>query len=305
MSDHVDWQMAIEHYMWDRLQPAYELAVNLGVGLAGRYERMYRMIEAEYRTREHAEIEEVNDWLSVEKIPFETDGSEEMAEAILRAAQSVSERLGCRESFKTRVAVMALEVDAPWTEGRAGYQTSKHPYDKICIPNQVVFDPHQVERLIHHEYTHVIASNLSEGRVPRWLQEAMAVTMERSHDLDLRRQFANGQLPWLDVHDLALAFVAEDEGVQDYKTIRLAYEQAGWIGAYLASLEGEHRLGDLMRGFANNSVWKEMLILMKGEPPEEEAMQEVYHLTLQQLFAKSLEWLQQGGGIDQRLAHQQ
>jgi hypothetical protein len=288
--------MVVEHYLWDRLEEAHNLATHIGVGLRASYVRMYRTVEAEYRTRERGVIENVNEWLSVERIRDETDGATHLVDGLLRGITDVSGRLGCDERFPTRVAVMAIESDAPWTDGRAGYAIGKHPFDKICVPNQVVFDAHQLARLMVHEYSHVISRNLSEGRVPRWLNEAVAVAMEGRHDQEMRSQFARGEIPWLDEHELQLAFHAEDEGATDYEAVHRAYAQAGWIGAYLTSLGGEHGLGDLLRGFANNTELQELWMLLRSQEHVEEAVREVFHVSVKELFSQALAWLKAGGG---------
>lgn len=290
--DHVDWQVPIRHYQEDRLVPAYESARRLGAGLAGRYLRMYRMIEAEYMTRKSAEKTEVNEWLTVEVIPDEIgDRMERLLEISRHACDEAARRLGWQHGPNTLISVLAAESEAPWTIGRAGFCVHKKKFDKICIPNRVVWNEPELYRTLLHEYTHVATYNMSEGRVPRWLDEALATTIEGSGDLQARQDFLDSRVRWLGVHELAGLFVAEDDDNYTSRSTWYAYQQSFWIGLYLVSLKGEAVLGDLMRAFANNSFLTDVIINFKGQDPAVEALRETYGLTLEELFEKAREYM--------------
>jgi hypothetical protein len=293
--DHIDWNMAIDHYYWDRMEAAYETAEPLGVGLAGRYVFWYRSIEAEYITRKQSERRKLADWLELETIPHEVGGREErVAEIVLAACDDVARRFGWEHGPPTLVSVLAAETDAPWTLGRYGFCVDKHPYDKVCLPNKAVFNERELRATTAHEYAHVITLNLSDAKVPRYLDEAVAMLAQGEFDEEVRREFVSGELEWYGPDDLDSVYVEErhDEAADD--ELWLAYQQSAQIGRYLASLKGEKALGDLMRAHFNNSIWTELKINVTSDTHTSEALREVYGMTEEQLFERALAWLKAG-----------
>jgi hypothetical protein len=182
------------------------------------------------------------------------------------------------------VSVLAEETDAPWAVGREGYFIDKYPYDKICLPLRATGD--SLHQVIAHEYAHCITLNLAQGRAPRWLDEAVSVTIEGRIDRRAAHAFATGQIPWLNHLNLGSAFM----NFANPQARWLAYQQAGIIGHYLAHLKGTKTLGDLMRAFSDNSFWTELIDRLKGEPPVEEALRQVYGFGVKKLFKEALAW---------------
>jgi hypothetical protein len=279
IGERAEWNNVLEHYYWDRLEEAFRTAQTLGAGFGGGGIRLYRMVEAEHITRVRGQVVTVNDWLSIETIPDEVSDVADLHQGVLTACDAVAQKLGWQHSAKTLVSVLADEVDAPWTLGRYGYMVDKYPFDKICIPWASTKDPQALREVVAHEYAHVIALNLSEGKVPRWLDEAIAMSVESS---DERQDYAfrSGQQPWLSPHDLEVAFGRE----QGDRTLWWAYQQSAVIGRFLLGKSGSRRIGDLLRGFANNSTWTELKIAVIGQPHEDEALREVYGMSVRELF---------------------
>lgn len=292
IDDRADWQAPIALYDEDRMIEAYTAAADAGVGLAARYLPWYRMIEAEFLTRERAAITEVTSWLTVEAIPEEVGESlEPLIEVAKREFDGVATRLDYAHESNVRLAIMAIESDAPWTVGRFGFCVKKSPYFKICIPSFLLGNDEELARTLRHEYAHVVTGTLSNGRVPRWLDEAIAMVAEGAVAPQPRAAFRSGKRKWLDPSSLAVAFRRDGEEAR----VWWAYQQAGLIGEYLAQTYGERTLGALLRAFANNSVWTELMLVLRGKPPVAEALDEAYHLSVEELFEGALNWLQQTG----------
>jgi hypothetical protein len=289
LHDAINWDRAIEHYNWDRLEAAFEIASSAGIGLAGRYLRWYRQIEAEYTTRKRATRRQVTDWLEVEIIPDEAHGREEAAaQETLAAAEETAARFRYAHESKVLVSVLSSESDAPWTAGRYGYYVDKEPYDKICLPHADLHRPGALHETMRHEYAHVIAHNLSGGRAPRWLDEAVAMVAQGGRDPVTEKGFATGRLHWLEEHELDMAYNDPD---RDERRMWAAYMQSACLGRYLAEQGGEPKLGELLRAFTNNSILAEFKITLNMQSASDEALGEVYGLTVRELFEQTLAWL--------------
>lgn len=292
IDDRADWQAPIALYDEDRIVEAYAAAADAGVGQAARYLPWYRMIEAEFLTRERAAITAATPWLTVEAIPEEVGESLlPLIEVAKEAFANVADRLDYGHESSVRLAIMAAESDAPWTVGRFGFCVKKSPYFKICIPSFLLGNDEELARTLRHEYAHVVTGTLSNGRVPRWLDEAIAMVAEGAIAPHPRAAFRSGKRKWLDPSSLAVAFRRDGQETRAW----WAYQQAGLIGEYLAQTYGERTLGALLRAFANNSVWTELMLVLKGKPPVAEALDEAYHLSVEELFEQALTWLKRTG----------
>lgn len=291
LGDHMEWRTAIEEYHWDRVDNAYRLVSTLGVGKEAGYEGWYRLIEAEAETRARAEVRRLTDWLELETIPEETEHAEDLPDRVLEACDGIAERLGWKHSPATRVSVLTAEADAPWAIGRYGYMADKYPYDKICVPLRALSDAAELRSTVAHEYAHVIALNGAEGKVPTWLDEAIAMLAEPNPDLVARRAFVEGHADWLWPEDLDRAFHAERRGGENSRRVYFAYQQSAWLGRFLVSLCGEARIGELLHGFANNSAWTEVKMRVTGQSPADEALREVFGMSEHEVFSEALEWI--------------
>jgi hypothetical protein len=288
IGEHGEWKNAVEHYHWDRLQQAYDLSLELGVGATGVYGRFFRQIEAEHLTRLQSELQKSTDWLTLESIRHETDHVPQWQEVVLDACANIAGRLGWEHGAPTMISVLAAESDAPWAVGRYGYCVDKFPYDKICLP-QVSLTNGQLEETVVHEYAHVITLNLSEGLVPRYLDEAIAMVAQGEPDYRVLRGFASDQIRWLAVEDINATYVQEMQAGGGQQ-LWFAYQQSAAIGHYLVSLKGEAGLGDLLRAFSDNSTLTELKMRIVGQSPADEALQQVYGFGERELFERALRW---------------
>jgi len=286
------WEAAFEHYYQDRVVEAFREIRDHGVGEAGDLLRWYRVIEAESITRRKSTTLDVTEWLTLEFVPDETMGfEEELAQRTLEACIEVANRLGWTHSVNTRLAILAEETDAPWATNPYGYCVSKEPFEKICLPNYLVDDPSEFSQAVAHEYAHVISTNVAEEYAPRWVEEAVSVLVERRFDLETWQTFCDDPEAWLSPIDLETVLVdrTDDDGTKE--DIWMAYQQAGWIGRYLASIDGDCRIGEFLREIANETPSANLLRTLVGKDRTDAALKRVFGLSKRDLFARALEWL--------------
>lgn len=286
------WKHVIELYEWDRLEEAFQRAEAAGMGYGGAYARWYRSLEAEYLTRVRGERKNLTNWLEFEWIPEELgDRVAELEAAVLSACDEVASRLGWQHEAATLLTILAEETDAPWATLPYGYCVDKFPYEKICLPYRLSRDVRLFKQAVIHEYAHVICLNLTLGRAPRWLEEAISVLAEWNFDRRMLHRFRTQEQKWL--KPAALEAILEAYREEDTGAVTLwgAYQQAGWIGRYLASLGGEKRLAALLREHRNESVRKNLWSLLRGLNRTDLALREIYGLSEVQVFHKTLQWL--------------
>lgn len=292
VEDSPHWDAALEHYHWDRLEAAYEEIRDHGIGEAGSFLRWYRVIEAETITRRKSSRVDVNEWLSFEFVPTEVlDLRVELRNRIVRACDDVAQRLAWKHSERTLVAILAEETDAPWASHPYGYCVHKEPYEKICLPNYLVDDPEEFSQAVAHEYAHVISESLADGYCARWLEEALSVLVEQRFDEDARIAFSEGRAPWRNPDDLELSIEGRTDEGQSADDVWMAYQQAGWVGRYLASLGDESRLATLLREVANETVGWNLKRTIRGQDRIEAALMSVYGMGQRKVFANALEFL--------------
>lgn len=287
--DHAAWKAAFEHYYWDRMQEAWALIEESGVGEASYLLGSYRLLEAEWITRRQSEIERVNEWMQFELVPEELGQKAADLHALtLDACEDVARRLGWTHSAQTLVSILAAEVDRPWATNPYGYCVDKFPYEKICLPFHLANDPGQYFQAAAHEYAHVVSLNLSLGRAPRWLSEAISVLVERPLDRYALKQFRSGRWTWNEPSELEGMFNVNSE---DREGVWMAYQQAGLIGRYLASLGGERNLALLLKEHANEGFWRNMRRILRGTTRTDVALRKVYGFGEHALFSKAKEAL--------------
>jgi len=289
--DHVDWKVAISHYDAERLAEAYETALDVGVGSGGHYVTWFRTIEAEFLSSERATVETLRPNLELEYVEDELeDRMGDVRQAVFEALDEVGSRFGYGHESPVRVSILAQATDAPWLYGRYGYCILKDPYYKICVPNRLIFDRRQLFDTLRHEYAHVVVGTVSEGRAPRWLDEAIAMVAEGGVSRSARRPFETGEEEWLTHEELE----GDLRDLEDSRDKWLAYVQAGLVGEFLASRFGEPSLGEMLRGFSDHSYWKELWMRIRGTSSEEEAIDQVYRLSLDALFEQAHAWVLAG-----------
>ncbi|HVL39047.1 MAG TPA: hypothetical protein VM328_06620 [Fimbriimonadaceae bacterium] len=286
------YRLVADLYDQDRVEEAFEQARALGVGTAGRGLTWYRLLEAEAITRQRATRHRINEWLEVEAIEAELPVEPlRLGQDLAAHAESVAARLQAAERPPVLVTIFSEEVDAPWTPNRQGFCEDKTPYAKICLPRSAVLDPYELPEAMRHEYAHVAVLVATADRCPRWLDEAVAMTMGGGADEREARDFARGAVEWLQPKELDQAFLEDREDPEGREEVWLAYQQSAWIGRYLVETAGQRGLAGLLAAFGNNSRWTDLKMLITGQEPADEALREVYGFGIDELFRRSLEWL--------------
>ncbi len=292
LSEAAHWEAALEHYQWDRLHEAFELVRGNGVGESGILLKHYRLIEAEYITRQKGVVRTVNDWLSIEFLPSELMGLEsDLAARILAGCEEIAQRLDWKHTQLTRVAILAEETDADWATYPFGYCITKEPYEKICLPNYLLDDPDEFHRAVAHEYAHVISSLLSDANAPRWLEEAISVLAEGAIDDEISREFMNGTFRWLKPDELESVLESRGDETAELDPVLRAYQQSGWIGRYLHSVGSDIQIRNLLTECGNEQILTNLKLQLLGRDRVDGAMKSVYDLSLKQVFDNAFQYL--------------
>lgn len=294
---HIDWQIPIEHFLWDRVIEAHEYAASLGVGTWGEYLPWYRMIEAEWLVRSRGEIRTVNDWLKVETLLEETGNTDTLGSEIESICEQTAQAFHVDERPEVLVSVLSMESDAPWVSARAGYFIDKFPYDKICIPHNALGNANHLREVVAHEYTHALNLTLAQAKCPLWLNEGMAMIAQANLNPEVKRAFVSGAAEWKTARDLDAAFHAEVHGGRDETTVLRAYEQAAWVVRFLLTLGDQAKLGELMHAFNDNSLLEELKIKLTSETPADEALYQTYGIREDEAITQAFVHL---GGSDPR-----
>lgn len=201
------WENVLNLYWHDHVVQAYELALQAGLGTSAEYAEEFRLIEGEALTRKVSRIIPLSEYLSLEFVPDETgDCAERLGEIAIQTCQKIAERFHVPPKFPTLLAILARAVSGPWATNPHGYCEDKFPYEKICLPYSVTQNHTEFSQAVAHEYTHVISLNVSRGRLPTWLEEALSVLAEGACDQEVALAFKTGKIPWMTPEKLERAF---------------------------------------------------------------------------------------------------
>lgn len=307
------WTAALQLDRKDKVVEAFDLLRGAGLDQWAHYLKVYRMIEAEAITRTRASVEQAAPWLSLEFIPYEVGQAQHaMRRMIGEACDTVAQRLGAIHEHPTRITIIAEECDVPWATNPYGYCADKDPHAKVCVPVRLLDDPPEFMQTIAHEYAHVISLSLSQGRAPKWLEEAVSVLAEREFDEGCWRDFVEDHADWLTPGELELEFgfvrypdaaaagwsdpmlLPEGPSVEvadDADAMYLAYQQAGFIGRYLLGRGSERSVGEVLRHIGSDSLWRGLGVALSMRSRTDDALRRVYGFGEADLFARTLAWL--------------
>ncbi len=291
-ADTPHWEAAFEHYYQDHVEIALEAAAENGIGEGADFLKWYRVIEAEAITRRKSQMVQLSPWLSLEFVAEELMGLEvELAQWALGACEEVATRLGWDHSVSTLLTILAEETDGPWASNPYGYCVSKDSYEKICLPNYLLDDPTEFSQAVAHEYAHVISTNVADEYAPRWVEEAISVLVERKFDPDIWKQFADSRATWLTESDLESVLTDRTDDLNRKDEIWRAYQQAGWIGKYLAHLKSEASLGEFLAEIANEIPKTNILRSLLRQYRTDSALRQVYGISKKELFDRAYDWM--------------
>ena len=286
--DHIDWQIALAHYDAERLEDAYETALDIGMGAIGHYLTWFRTIEAEYLTSKQSSTKQIQSFLELECVPDEVNDQEHwVATVALEALREVGGRFHYGHDSKTRITVLADETDAPWLYGRYGYCIAKAGFYKICVPRHLIGNRSEMLKTLKHEYAHVVVGTLSHNRAPRWIEEAVAMLAEGGVDKERARPFSTGRIEWRSPLELESDLRDLDDTNEKYE----AYLQSGLIGMFLSRHFGDESIAKMLRGFSAPSYWRELWSRLLGRYSDQSAVERTYKMSLEELFRRAREWV--------------
>jgi tetratricopeptide (TPR) repeat protein len=185
--------------------------------------------------------------------------------------RTVIELLPDHETFGVRITGM------PWIHTIAA---STGPVIAMEAPREGPPSLHQGTfdwaRVIQHEYTHTVNLSQTRNRVPHWLTEGAAVSMEKApRDYETCRLLADawrsGEL--FDLDEIKWAFVRPKRPSDR----ALAYAQAQWMVDYMDQRFGESALVRLMGLYFEGAR-------------EAQAMPQALGVSRQEFFSSFLEW---------------
>jgi len=278
-----------ELYFDDNLEAAWEQGLERGLSRLDM--RFYRLLEAEYLTRQRAQIMELRAGLTFEYNPHEHGlHLHHHSELIRNECEAVAARFGWDFREEARITVLIAEVDAPWHYHRAGYCIDKYPFEKICIPASSLHHEGELRHLIRHEFMHAITMNLCNGHEPVWLTEGLSVFVEGTGPTGYWRRFRDGGAEWRDPMYLSGGIKANRWG-NSVEAIREGYEQASIVVAHLHSLGGDAKLAELMNRIGDEGVRSNFFRSLLGRTRTDEALRAVFGLSESQAFAKARDWL--------------
>lgn len=318
MDDRLVWNAAFSLYDRDKVMEAYELVQEVSIGPLGIYLNASRLIEGEALTRRVSEQIKLKEWLTLELVPPEI-GEEihALCDVAEEACGFVAQHLAWRPTPETNIllTIMAREVDGTWALNPYGYFIQKEGIGKICLPYTATQNPIEFREAVAHEFAHAVSSELSDGRAPRWINEAISVLLESRGNRHYVSMLRQAGAEWLDPSQLEATLsqgvtrpktkktlppyfpeLYDDESTSiGHREVVNAYLQCGLLGQVLRETNTQASLGDLLRAYvapragANwlQSSIQHVMGLLLGKSPTSLALKRVYGLDEEQLFEKA------------------
>ncbi|HTQ08501.1 MAG TPA: hypothetical protein VMI31_00370 [Fimbriimonadaceae bacterium] len=279
------WKAVNEIYLQDRVVEALEQAEEMG-GFDSN------SIAAEAEVRKEGRTWNVRKWLTVEAIPSETGSSFQAAlDAVASECEELSNLFGWDNHEATLVTFLPRDYSAEWMPGRWGYYIDKFPYDKVCLPSDLLENLPRLRRAVRHEFMHVITHNLCGGHDPRWLAEAMSTLVEGRVSAHSWEHFKANQETWLGPTALVSMLTTDLRDPASLETIGYAYDQASFLGLFLYLDGGAGRLSALLRGVGDESLLLNLELEALSRTRTDGALRRVYHVSEPDLFNRTLAWV--------------
>lgn len=285
---HAVYRRAAGLYRQDKIEPAFQAMLELGTGSFGEAIPLYRMIEAEYLTRQKAVLEDLSPVLRVEFVD-RTVHRETLVQSLLSAREQTAERLGIDWDSVVHVTILDESVNAPWAPGRHGYCSPKEGFSKICLPHYLTEDPDELVAALRHELTHALVFQEADEACAEWLHEAAAMQIGGEPIEPAAGFFRSHPHAWMEPESLSAAFNAPRISRQEQERATTAYWQAALIGAYLASLGGEALIGRLLKGHRLGFA-EQLKSAFLGASPSSLAVEKLLNTTVADLFKAARKW---------------
>lgn len=283
------WDAIFQLYDEDRVVEAFEAAGRAGLGPTAAMAPWYRTLEAEATTRRNSIQTTVSSNVQLEYIPTEVP---DPTETVLAAVDRAKTILRYSEQHPALITILSEEADAPWATHPGGYASPRIPYIKVCIPYHATKHNEEFFKTVAHEFAHVITMRYTKDEAMRWVEEGVSVYVEYTFDPLDRRDFATGDIEWLDWESLEGEFDLPDDTPEDLDAIWLAYQQSAWVVRYLAETFGEDKLVEFLKCHGDESFWHNVSARLSGLTRTEAAMRRTYEISVEQAFENALEFLQ-------------
>lgn len=259
-------------YDEDRVEAALALLDSMGASFGGASLGFRATVAGEVGAKRYGPPRPEGPDLDMEPDPGDSD-----AALVRTTLDEIQQRFG-PAGKPVRVAFLPSEADAPWHGARYGYYVPKTEHDKVCVPGALLFDPEELRRTLLHEFAHLVVQNRTEGRAPKWLHEGVAQLAEGR---PVRP--AQGQA-WT-AATLDAAFEADRRADGGWRRAGEAYDASLRMVARLHTLKGDDGLCHLLDAFTDNSVLANLRILAGALDPSDEALRQIYTLSLTELLS--------------------
>lgn len=221
--------------------------LELGTGASGEAIPTYRMIEAEFLTRQKASTIDLSPVLAVELIEG-TVSRDTLVQSVYQAREQAGERLGIDWNSVVHITILDETANAPWVPGRHGYCSPKEGFSKICLPHYLTQDNNELVSALRHELTHALVYQETDLTCAVWLHEAAAMQIGGEPIDRAQAHFRTRQSDWKNPEELSVAFGAPRISEAEQIRVTAAYWQAALVGAHIAQVFGEKTIGKLLKG---------------------------------------------------------
>ncbi len=265
----------------DRVEDAFELAQEVGIGHHGERLVFFKMLQAEAITAAKSKFEPISDWLSLEYCPDDLRLPLELVvPRTLAACDRAASRMEWEHEVPTVVTILSIEADNGM---RLGYEAPKTEYEKICLAADTVESP-MYDTVVAHEYGHVIAENLSASRIPLWVSEGVAMWV--ADQIESPQPFVTRQWPWLSVKDLEATFRSTFSPYGAEIVAReAAYQQAGRV---VQAINDLMPIQEWLRRFQSERFLDGLLDRIFSRSPAEALSRRFLSSSLEDLFAQAI-----------------
>lgn len=120
---------------------------------------------------------------------FEGPPDQPMAARVTNVLESVYWQVGAAlGAYPAEVVTVVLYSREQFRDVTQSPSWAGAAYDgRIRVPIAGKFDERELERVLAHEFTHAVVYSLAGRRAPQWLNEGLAVLMEKGYNLDAAR----------------------------------------------------------------------------------------------------------------------
>ncbi len=192
-------------------------------------------------------------------INYEGGESIDISAQILRTLENAHRDIGILLTYHPQEPVQViLYTDKQFTEITNSYDWVGGLYDgKIRLPVKGKIEDKKLEQILYHEYSHVLVYLLSKGHCPVWLNEGLALNLEKGlkqHHLRLMKEaFLNNR--YLPLSKMPDNFI----NIEDEAKVALLYSQSYFLVKYIIERSNFLVLKNLLIHLGNNLSFAEAL----------------------------------------------